>query len=427
MTDPPDDVTTFLLPSEIDGEPLTDQEIVTQLQFMVMAGVHTTRTLLTHLVHRLLEFPDLFAAVQQDRELVAPLIEESLRHDSPVPATSRRLTADTEVGGCPMHKGEWIEVGVMSANHDDAVYPDADAFLLDRPDARDHLGFGTGPHVCPGATLARLEARTAVNVLLDGLAGMRPVEGAEYPPLPSMLDHRPIPAHLVPTHLRAGEEPCFRNLGHSLTRSVRVPMGGYVRNGWGLVSTPREVVISAEDRAAARRPELDQHQVRGRRRVRGSDGDRPDRDGRRGRAVPRPPQLGARRWRRPASRSCSLLPFVVVLVTVSSRDGLDQAAGNFARERMMGAEAERREFATRLGNALEMADTEVDVLDVLERTLHRVGARPVDRAAARRQQSLAPRAHARRQPRRLCAGVPGRGAAPVRRGARLAHDGVRRQ
>jgi cytochrome P450 len=154
--------------------------------------------LLTHLVHRLLEYPDLFAAVQQDRELVAPLIEESLRHDSPVPATSRRLTTDTEVGGCPMHKGEWIEVGVMAANHDDDVYADADEFRLDRPDARDHLGFGTGPHVCPGATLARLEARTAVTVLLDGLAGMRRVEGAEYPPLPSMLDHRPVPAHLLP-------------------------------------------------------------------------------------------------------------------------------------------------------------------------------------------------------------------------------------
>jgi diguanylate cyclase (GGDEF)-like protein len=66
-----------------------------------------------------------------------------------------------------------------------------------------------------------------------------------------------------------------------------------------------------------------------------------------------------------------LLPFVFVLVTLASRDGLEQAAGNFARERMMSAEAERREFATRLGNALEMAETEVDVLDVLERTLRR--------------------------------------------------------
>lgn len=66
-----------------------------------------------------------------------------------------------------------------------------------------------------------------------------------------------------------------------------------------------------------------------------------------------------------------LLPFVIVLVTLAARDGLEQAAGNFARERMMQAEAERREFATRLGNALEMAEGEVDVLDVLERTLHR--------------------------------------------------------
>jgi len=197
MNDPPDDVITFLLAAEVDGTPLTDQEIVTQLQFMVMAGVHTTRTLLTHLVHRLLEYPDLFEAVARDRDLVAPLVEESLRHDSPVPATSRRLTIDTEVGGCPMHKGEWIEVGVMSANHDDAVYDAPEEFRLDRPDPRDHLGFGTGPHVCPGATLARLEARTAVNVLLDRVTRMHKVDGAAYPPLPSMLDHRPIPARLV--------------------------------------------------------------------------------------------------------------------------------------------------------------------------------------------------------------------------------------
>ena len=197
-SDPPDDVITFLLLAEIDGAPLDDIEIVTQLQFMVMAGVHTTRSLLTHLAHRLLEYPELFAEVRADRALVPALVEESLRHDSPVPATSRRLTADAEVGGCPMHKGEWIEVGVLSANHDEAVYDEPEAFRLDRPDARDHLGFGTGPHVCPGATLARLEARTAVDVLLDHVVQMDKVEGATYPPLPSVLDHRPVPAHLVP-------------------------------------------------------------------------------------------------------------------------------------------------------------------------------------------------------------------------------------
>ena len=238
MSDPPDDVITFLLASEIDGEPLTDQEIATQLQFMVMAGVHTTRTLLTHLVHRLLEFPDVFAAVQQDRELVAPLIEESLRHDSPVPATSRRLTADTEVGGCPMHKGEWIEVGVMSANHDDAVYPDADVFLLDRPDCprpprvryrpprvpgRD-AGPARGPH--RGERAARRPRRHA-----PGRRGR----------VPAAPEHARPPADPrgpgADGFLRAGEEP-FPKSCRSLTRPVSVPMGGYVRNGWGLVVDP---------------------------------------------------------------------------------------------------------------------------------------------------------------------------------------------
>ena len=194
----PHDVIIGLMNAEIDGVPLSDTEIVTQLQFMVMAGVHTTRALLVHLAHRLLRHRELFEKVSADRELVAPLVEESLRHDAPVQSTTRRCTHATALGGVEMRAGDWVEVGIGSANRDEAVYDDPDLFRLDRDDPRDHLGFGGGPHICPGATLARIEATGAVNVLCDRVAEMSPVDGATYPPLPGGMSHLPIPAKLTP-------------------------------------------------------------------------------------------------------------------------------------------------------------------------------------------------------------------------------------
>jgi cytochrome P450 len=95
---------------------------------------------------------------------------------------------------CP---GDWVEMGIGSGNRDEAVYDDAPAFRLDREDPRHHLGFGAGSHICPGATLARMEGVTAVNVLLDRVAELRTVDGVRYPPIPGSLGHQPIPAVLV--------------------------------------------------------------------------------------------------------------------------------------------------------------------------------------------------------------------------------------
>lgn len=193
----PKDVFRTLSEAVIDGEPLTDQEIVTQLHFMVQAGVHTTRGLLTHLVHRLLIDPELFQTLHDDRSLVPVYIEESLRHDAPVQRTSRRCTRDTEIGGVAMSTGDWVEMGIASANRDEDVYDDPDSFRLDRPQPRNHLAFGAGSHICPGATLARLEGIVAVEVLLDRLEQMELVDGVVYPPIPGNLGHAPIPARLV--------------------------------------------------------------------------------------------------------------------------------------------------------------------------------------------------------------------------------------
>ena len=194
----PRDVFRTLAEAEIDGRPLTDQEIVTQLHFMVQAGVHTTRGLLTHLVERLLLDPDLFDRLRGDRSLVDRYVEESLRHDAPVQRTSRRCTRPTEIGGVALETAEWVEMGIASANRDEDVYDEPDAFRLDRPDPRRHLAFGAGSHVCPGSTLARLEGVAAVEVLLDRILRMETIPGVHYPPLPGNLGHQPIPARLVP-------------------------------------------------------------------------------------------------------------------------------------------------------------------------------------------------------------------------------------
>ncbi|HEX4015438.1 MAG TPA: cytochrome P450 [Frankiaceae bacterium] len=186
------------LEAEIDGRPLTDREIVTQLHFMLQAGVHTTRGFLTHLMNRLVQDPDLLVALRADDGAIAQYLEESLRHDAPVLRTTRLCTRDAAIGDVAISAGEWVEMGIASANRDDVVYEDGRAFSLTRPDARRHLAFGAGSHVCPGAALARREGELAVRVLLERVSQVLPVDGAAYPPLPGSLGHAPVLARLVP-------------------------------------------------------------------------------------------------------------------------------------------------------------------------------------------------------------------------------------
>jgi len=198
LPEPTNHVFQVLLGAEIEGRPLSLREITTQLHFMIQAGVHTTRAFLGHLMSRLVLFPELYARIAADRALIPAFLEESLRHDSPVQRTTRIATRDVVVGGVQIRKGESVEMGIGSANRQESVYGDPTEFRLDRPDARHHLAFGAGSHVCPGAMLARLEGATAVRVLLDRTSELRRAEGVRYGPLPGSLGHHAIPARLVP-------------------------------------------------------------------------------------------------------------------------------------------------------------------------------------------------------------------------------------
>jgi len=200
MPDPPDDIMTRFLRTSVDGELLTDRAVCTQTMFLIISGNETTRNLIGNALFTLAGDPALYARVRADRALVPVVVEESLRHDSPVQVLGRAVLADTEIGGVALHPGDRVVFGIASANRDEQIYPDADSFNIDRRRPREHLAFGTGPHVCPGATLARLEATTMLGAVCDRVESMSLVDG--FVPVPNpvfwALGQRRLDAVVVP-------------------------------------------------------------------------------------------------------------------------------------------------------------------------------------------------------------------------------------
>ncbi len=164
---PTDDFITRLVSTEVDGRRLTDIEARSQLVFLFISGNETTRHLIGNLLWRVTRDPAMFDALQKNPSLIPAAVEESLRLDPPVKFLMRNCMMDGEVSGIEISAGEKVAFGLGSANRDAGHFDDADSFRLDRTDARSHLSFGGGPHVCPGAALARLEARVALEVFLD--------------------------------------------------------------------------------------------------------------------------------------------------------------------------------------------------------------------------------------------------------------------
>jgi len=164
---PTDDFITRLVSTEVDGRRLTDIEARSQLVFLFISGNETTRHLIGNLLWRVTSDQELFRSLQADPTLIPAAVEECLRLDPPVKFLMRNCMIDGEVAGTEIAAGEKVAFGLGSGNRDASQFDDADSFRLDRPEARSHLSFGGGPHVCPGAALARLEARVALEVFLN--------------------------------------------------------------------------------------------------------------------------------------------------------------------------------------------------------------------------------------------------------------------
>jgi cytochrome P450 len=156
---------------ETDGE-ISRDELVGFLQLMFVAGHETTTALLAHTLERCANDSALLKTVGEDRELVGPLIEEMLRIYSSLQRVFRIATADTEIAGVDVPAGSTVVVLLGAANRDNRRFAAGDQIDLDAADTA-HLAFGQGIHHCLGAQLARLEARVAINRILDAVSAVR--------------------------------------------------------------------------------------------------------------------------------------------------------------------------------------------------------------------------------------------------------------
>ena len=167
---------------------------------LIIAGNETTRNLIGNCLYTLATSPELYGRVRGDRGLIPNVVEESLRLDAPVQVLGRAVVVDTAIEGCPLKKGDRVVFGLASANRDERVHDDPDEFRLDRPRQRDHVAFGAGPHICPGASLARLETVATLEAFCERVVAFRLIDNFEPEPNPVFWahGHRRLPAVLTP-------------------------------------------------------------------------------------------------------------------------------------------------------------------------------------------------------------------------------------
>lgn len=177
---PGDDMVSDLLSSRIEGEALTDKELLGFLFLLLPAGLESTVHLLGHSARILSEHPDVLARLRADRALIPSFIEEVLRFEPPVHGTMRLCTEDTELAGVALPRGSVLVLLLGSAMRDERYCADGDRFSLDRKGPH-NMAFGHGMHFCLGAALARLEGRVALEALLPRCSALaRRTEALEW-------------------------------------------------------------------------------------------------------------------------------------------------------------------------------------------------------------------------------------------------------
>ena len=165
-TSPRDDAITALVEARVDGEPI-DQESLERLVFMVMAGgVDTTTAVAAAAFVHLGRDRDLRARLRNEPDLLTTATEEFLRMYPPARTHARTVAADVELSGCPMQAGERVVLSELSANYDEAAFPEPDAFRPERFPNR-HVTFGMGIHRCPGSHLARVMFTEMLTAVLE--------------------------------------------------------------------------------------------------------------------------------------------------------------------------------------------------------------------------------------------------------------------
>ncbi|MFP2929816.1 cytochrome P450 [Pyxidicoccus sp. 3LG] len=198
---PRDDLISALIEARYeDTPPLSDVELISLLSMLHFAGHETTANLLGNTLMMLLKEPERLHALRKDPSLIPAAIEEALRLDSPVQGMMRTTRRTVMLGGVELPEGARLLILYASANRDAAAFHEPDRADPHRTDVGRHLGFGLGIHYCIGAPLARMEVRTALELLLERLPGLRlaPRDAVVY--LPNFL-------HRGPRQLRVEWDP----------------------------------------------------------------------------------------------------------------------------------------------------------------------------------------------------------------------------
>ncbi len=170
---PGPDLISGLATAEVAGQRLSNAEILPIISTLLLAGNETTTNLIGNAVWRLLDEPHYMSQLRADPGLIPAFCEEVLRHDAPVQCLYRVTTQDALVGETTIPSGSMVMLGWGSAGHDPAVFDLPADFVLHRPNIKAHVAFGYGPHLCVGLQLARVEARIALEVLLQGLLDLQ--------------------------------------------------------------------------------------------------------------------------------------------------------------------------------------------------------------------------------------------------------------
>jgi cytochrome P450 len=163
---PREDLMSRLLEAEVDGEKLSEEELLDFCQLLLIAGYETTANLIGNAMVCFEDHPEVVEELRRSPELMSSAVEEILRCYPSVSGAIRLTTTETMLGGQAIGKQQVVAIHIASANYDERQFPDPDHFLIRRNPNR-HLSFGSGIHFCLGAPLARLEATIALQILLE--------------------------------------------------------------------------------------------------------------------------------------------------------------------------------------------------------------------------------------------------------------------
>ena len=170
--EPKDDLISDMVQAQAAGGDFADDELRINLQALLVGGNLTTTDLIGNGVWLFLTHPEQLEAFRADPKLDVPAVEEVLRYEAPVQATSRIVSEDREVAGCPMRKSQPVFMSLAAANRDPDKFENPEAFdiTVKRPS---HVSFGGGAHICIGAPLARIEARRVYRRLFERYPDMK--------------------------------------------------------------------------------------------------------------------------------------------------------------------------------------------------------------------------------------------------------------